>query len=67
VQERPALTKHERQVAQAVVTMLEPLLTEIDRKLDAISEQLETVLAVLATTSARIEVVARRNGTPPPV
>ena len=65
MQQRPALTKHQQVVAQAAVTMLEPLLKEIDRKLDAISEQMETLLAELTMTAARIEEAARRNGTAP--
>jgi hypothetical protein len=65
VQEPLALTKHQQAVAKAVATTLEPLLKEIDRKLDAISEQLDTLLAYLATTAARIEEAARRNGTTP--
>jgi hypothetical protein len=65
MQERPALTKHQQVIAQAVATMLEPILKEIDQKLDAIRQQMDTLLAELATTAARVEEAARRNGTTP--
>jgi ABC-type transporter Mla subunit MlaD len=48
VQQRPELTKHQQAVAKAVATTLEPLLTDLGRKLNAISQQLDTVLAELA-------------------
>jgi hypothetical protein len=59
--ERPALTKHQQLVAQAVATTLEPVLKDIDRKLDAISEKTDIVLAELAATVARADEVIRQG------
>jgi len=63
--ERPALTKHQQVVAQAVATILEPALKEIDRKLDALSDKLDILLAELAVVIARVEEASQRNGTGP--
>ena len=65
MQEHPALTKQQQVVAQAVATTLEPLLKELNRRLDAMNEQLDTMLAELAVTAARVEEVVGRNGTMP--
>jgi hypothetical protein len=60
--ERPALTKHQQVVAQAVATILEPVLKEMDRKLDRISDKLDILLAELAVVIARVEEVTSHNG-----
>jgi len=59
--ERPALTKHQQVVAQAVATILEPVLREMDRKLDAISEKTDIVLGELAATVARADELIRQG------
>jgi hypothetical protein len=45
--DQPPLTGREKTIAQEVVTLLESLLPQLDRKLDAISAQLETTLTRL--------------------
>jgi hypothetical protein len=45
----PLLTGREKTIAQAVATLLEPLLTRLEHKLDAISAQLEAILNRLDT------------------
>jgi hypothetical protein len=61
--ERPALTKHQQVAAQAVATILEPVLKEIERKLDALSAKTDTVISELAATLARADEVIRQNDT----
>lgn len=51
----------EQVVAKAVVTMLEPVLKDMERKLDAISAKTDTAIAELAATLARAEEVIRQN------
>jgi hypothetical protein len=66
VEQRPAVTKHQKAVAEAVMTALRPLLEEINRKLDMIAEKIETVLTGLAETDAALrEAAARYEATPP--
>jgi hypothetical protein len=43
IRERPALTKHQKAVAEAVVTALKPLLMEINRKLDEVLRKLDAM------------------------
>lgn len=45
--DQPPLTGREQAIAQAVATLLRPLLTQLDHKLDALSAQLEAILAQL--------------------
>jgi len=48
---------------QAVATILEPVLKEIERKLDALSAKTDTVISELAATLARSDEVIRQNDT----
>jgi hypothetical protein len=54
VYERPALTKHQKAVADAVAATLEPLLAEIGRKLDTQLAQLEAAEASMRETARRL-------------
>jgi hypothetical protein len=67
--DRPAVTLHQQilaqAVAQAVVALLKPILTEMNQKLDRIAETVEALLARLAAMEARIDEAARNGAMPP--
>jgi hypothetical protein len=55
VYERPALAKHQKAVADAVVAALEPILAEMDRKLDMLLAQLGAAETAIRETARRID------------
>jgi len=63
VLERPAPTRHQQVVAQAVTEILEPLLKDMSRRLDEMSGKTDNLLAGLAATVARVEHVIRQSET----
>jgi hypothetical protein len=55
VDERPALTKHQKVVADAVAAVLEPVLKEMSRNLDVIAEKLDASETALREVARRID------------
>ena len=63
---QPALSDRERAAAEKlasdIVMQLEPLLQELDRKLNEVIKKLDALIAEQAERAARAEEIARLNG-----
>jgi hypothetical protein len=65
MRERPALTKHQQVIAQAVATILEPALKDIGRKLDTMTKKIDTLITKLEATEAAVRQVEQQRGATP--
>jgi hypothetical protein len=63
--ERPALTKHQQVIAQAVEAILEPVLKDMSRKLDVMAEKIDTLIMKLDATEAAARQVGQQRGATP--
>jgi hypothetical protein len=59
--DQPILTGSEKALAEEVVTLLKPILAEIDQKLDSIGEKMEALLAELTRTTEAAARLADRG------